>query len=124
MDSWKRNFFLSFNCSCEGGKPIGIIHQIEAEIRYLTAGEGGRQTGVASGYRGQFYYGGNNYDGFQYFPDFRDDDFVELGTTVRAIIEFSNQRWNTLHVQQITVGMPFEIREGERIVGRGIVTKV
>ncbi|MEZ6138980.1 MAG: hypothetical protein R3B84_00280 [Zavarzinella sp.] len=46
-----------------------IFHEIEAEIRYLTTQEGGRKTGVSSGYRGQFYYGGQDYDGFQYFPD-------------------------------------------------------
>lgn len=43
------------------------LHEIEVEIRYLTTEEGGRRTGVFSGYRGQFYYGGNDYDGVQFF---------------------------------------------------------
>lgn len=105
------------------------FHQIEADIRYFTTEEGGRRTGVSSGYRGQlyyagFYYAGNDYDGFQYFPDVFDDETVELGTTVRAIIKFLQERWNAVHSKQITVGMPFEIREGPRIIGRGTVIKV
>lgn len=98
-------------------------HQVEAEIRYLTASEGGRNSGVFSGYRGQFYYGGTDYDGIQYFPD-NDDEMVELGTTVRAFVRFWQHRWDAVHAKQITVGMPFEIREGARTVGRGVVTKV
>ena len=97
------------------------FHEIETEIRYLTTEEGGRTSGVFSGYRGQFHYGGEDYDGFQYFPD---DEAVELGTTVRAVVRFFKERWDDVHSGQITVGMPFEIREGRRVVGRGVVTRV
>jgi translation elongation factor EF-Tu-like GTPase len=100
------------------------LHEIEAEIRYLTTAEGGRKAGVFSGYRGQFAYGGNDYDGFQYFPDVSDGQMVELGTTVRAFVRFLQERWDEVHSKCITVGMPFEIREGSRTVGRGHVTKV
>ena len=100
------------------------LHEVEAEIRYLTTEEGGRETGEFSGYRGQFYYGGNDYDGFQFFPDLSDDQMVELGTTVRARVRFLQERWDVVHSKRITVGMPFEIREGNRTVGRGRVTKV
>jgi hypothetical protein len=72
----------------------------------------------------QFHYGGNDYDGFQFFPDVPDDETIKLGTTVRVVIRFLQERWNETHSQHITVGMPFEIREGRRIVGRGEVTKV
>jgi hypothetical protein len=37
------------------------IHEIESEIRYLTTAEGGRKTGVTSGYRGQFHYEGDDH---------------------------------------------------------------
>ncbi|QDV29142.1 Elongation factor Tu [Planctopirus ephydatiae] len=100
------------------------LHEIEVEIRYLTTEEGGRRTGVFSGYRGQFYYGGNDYDGVQFFPDLSDDQMVELGTTIRAYVRFLQERWDEVHSKHITVGMPFEIREGNRTVGRGRVTKV
>jgi translation elongation factor EF-Tu-like GTPase len=96
-------------------------HVIEARIRYLTTAEGGRQTGVFSGYRGQFYYGGNDYDGFQSFPDV---ECVVLGTEVRAFVEFSKARWDEVHRHSIYVGMPFEIHEGAKVVGKGIITRL
>ena len=45
------------------------------------------------------------------------DHLVELGTTVRAVVRFLQERWDEVHSTHITVGMPFEIREGDRIVG-------
>jgi len=48
------------------------FHEIEAELRYLTTDVGGRRTGVFSGYSGLLYYGEDDYDGFQYFPDIPD----------------------------------------------------
>lgn len=100
------------------------FHEIEAAIRYLPSGEGGRHSGIYSGYRGQFYYDGSDWDGFQYFPDVPDDVMVELGTTVRALVRFTQERWDEIHSKHIYVGMPFEIREGARTVGRGVVTSV
>ena len=43
--------------------------ELEAEIYYLTTEEGGRKGYVANGYRGQFYYNGNNWDALQEFID-------------------------------------------------------
>jgi len=101
-----------------------VFHDIEVEIRYLTTEEGGRRTPVCSGYRGQFFYDGEDYDGFQYFPDLADGAMVELGTTVRALVRFRQERWEDVHSKRITVGMPFQIREGNRTVGHGVVTRV
>jgi len=101
-----------------------VFHEIEAEIRYLTTGEGGRKTGVCSGYRGQFYYDGDDHDGFQHFPDLADGAVVGLGTSVRAVIRFRQERWEDVHSKRLSVGMSFQIREGSRTVGRGTVTKV
>jgi translation elongation factor EF-Tu-like GTPase len=100
------------------------FHEIEGEIRYLTTEEGGRRTGVCSGYRGQFFYEDEDYDGFQYFPHLPDGEMVTLGRPVRALIRFRQTMWEDVHSKKITVGMPFQIREGNRTVGRGIVTKV
>ncbi|MFK7001015.1 hypothetical protein V3470_07600 [Flavobacterium oreochromis] len=44
-------------------------HHLEAEIYYLTEAEGGRKTAVASGYRGQFFYDGRDWDAPQEFID-------------------------------------------------------
>ncbi|NQU24208.1 MAG: elongation factor Tu [Candidatus Nealsonbacteria bacterium] len=99
-------------------------HEIETEIRYLTTAEGGRSKGVWSGYRGQFYYEDEDFDGSQFFPDIADDEMVELGTSVRALVRFLRERWEDVHAARITIGMPFEIREGARTVGRGVVVNV
>lgn len=97
-------------------------HAIEATIRYLTTSEGGTEKGVASGCRGQFHYDDDDHDGFQYFPDLDPNEFVNLGEDVRARIRFCEDRWNHHHSTRIYQGMPFEIREGRKVVGRGVVT--
>lgn len=99
-------------------------NKIEATIRYLTTAEGGRQNGVVSGYRGQFYYNGNDHDGSQVFPGLPEGVFAELGTSLQVIIHFPEKRWNEIHSKHIEVGMPFEIHEGSRVVGHGTVTKI
>lgn len=91
---------------------------IEAEIYYLTAEEGGRKTPIFTGYRGQFYYNGNDWDAPQ---KFKDVEFVNPGGTVRACIGFVSPN---KHHGQISVGMKFEVREGTRTVGKGTVTKI
>ncbi len=68
-------------------------HVIEATIRYLTTAEGGRRAKLCSGYRGQFYYNGVDWDGFQSFPDFAEGEYIELGQQVRAFVDFSIDRW-------------------------------
>src|SRR5262245_24113634 len=100
------------------------FHEIEAEIRYLTTEEGGRRTGVCSGYRGQFFYDGDDYDGFQYFPGLPDGAMVTLGSPVRALIRFRQEMWEDVHSKRISVGMPFQIREGNKTVGHGVVKKL
>ena len=100
------------------------FHEIEAEIRYLTTKEGGRRTGVADGYRGQFFYDGEDFDGFQFFPALPDGVMVELGSNVRALIRFRREMWEDVHSKKITAGMPFQIREGKKTVGRGVVTRI
>jgi len=32
--------------------------------------------------------------------------------------------WEDVHSKRITVGMPFQIREGNKTVGHGVVTRV
>jgi translation elongation factor EF-Tu-like GTPase len=100
------------------------FHEIEADIHYLTTEEGGRKTGVGSGYRGQFFYDGEDHDAIQFFPRLSEDAMVELGTVVRALVRFPQDRWVAVHARRIAIGTPFEIREGRRTVGRGIVTRV
>lgn len=102
------------------------FHFIEANIRYLLTSERGRQSGVGNGYRGQFHYEGEEqaWDGFQYFPDLQDDSIVPLGTKIRVFVQFREETWEAIHSKRLQVGMSFQIREGKRIVGRGVVTKL
>jgi translation elongation factor EF-Tu-like GTPase len=99
-------------------------HEIEARIRYLTTEEGGRKTPLANGYRGQFYYDGDDHDGFQFFPDVKGEELIELGTEVRAFVRFRTERWEQIHRHNLHVGKAFQIREGRRVVGEGIVTQL
>jgi hypothetical protein len=101
---------------------------IDAQIRYLTTTEGGRREAVGDGYRGQFHYlndEANAWDGFQYFPDeVKEEGKVPLGKTIRARIHFPLKSWDKYHSSHVKAGMAFEIREGDKLVGRGIVTSV
>lgn len=91
---------------------------IEAEIRFLTAEEGGRHTPAKSGYRPQFYYNGHDWDAHQEYPD---AGWVHPGETARMLLWFLCP---DAHFGRVQVGMEFEVREGARVVGRGRVTKI
>lgn len=101
-----------------------FVHVIEARIRYLMTSEGGRNSGVASGYRGDFVYDGMYYIGQQSFPDYGANDFVELGKEVRAFVCFPREQWDREHQHKLHVGKSFEIREGPRVVGTGVITSL
>lgn len=91
---------------------------IEAVIYYLTESEGGRTTPVYSGYRGQFYYDGNNWDAPQ---EFIDTNICELGEYVTVKMKFLSPR---AHIGHLFIGKEFEIREGSRIVGKGAIKRI
>ena len=99
-------------------------HVIETRIRYLTTSEGGRKSGVASGYRGDFVYDGMYCHGQQSFPDYGANDFVDLGIEVRALVYFPREQWDRVHQHKLHVGKSFEIREGPRVVGTGVITRL
>jgi translation elongation factor EF-Tu-like GTPase len=105
----------------------GAPRHIEATVRYFTTEEGGRRTPVASGYRGQFHYEDEPdvpHDGFQFFPDVPEGKFVPLGTAVRTMIWFPQDRWDDCHRHRIRIGTRFQIQEGRKVVGRGEVTNI
>lgn len=91
---------------------------IEAEIRFLTTEEGGRNTPVRSGYRPQFYYDRHDWDAHQEYPDV---EWVHPGETARTLLRFLSP---DAHLGRVQVGMEFEVREGARVVGRGRVTEI
>jgi len=91
---------------------------IEAEITFVPTEQGGRRGPAFSGYRPQFYYEGTDWDAVQEYPDV---EKVLPGQTVRALLSFMRPQ---LHVGRVTEGMEFLVREGQRTVARGRVTKI
>jgi translation elongation factor EF-Tu-like GTPase len=97
---------------------LKIPHDIEAEIYFLTTEEGGRLGPAFDDYRPQFFYDGHDWDARHLYPDVKQ---VNPGETVRAYLGFMSP---AEHLGKIFVNMPFQIREGARIVGKGKVTKI
>lgn len=92
--------------------------ELEAEIHYLTEAQGGRHTPVMTGYRGQFYYDGSNWDAPQ---EFIDKDICELGDTVQVKLQTLSPHH---HIGKFYIGKNFEVREGARIVGLGKIIQI
>lgn len=91
---------------------------IEVEITFLSAENGGRSRPMYSGYRPQFHYDGYDWDAVQAYIG---QDQVAPGETVRAYLSFLSPE---MHVGRIRPCMPFLIREGQRVVGYGAVIDV
>ena len=92
--------------------------EFEAEIYYLTEKEGGRKTPVNSGFRGQFHYNDKDWDAPQ---EFIDKEFCNLGESVKVKMQTLSPDY---HIGQLFVGQNFEIREGDKIVGKGKISKI
>ena len=91
-----------------------------AELKYLTAEEGGRKTPAFSGYRPQikFEFAERQTSGQQTFLN---KDTVYPGDTVEAAIKIISVEYfeNTL-----TEGMSFDFREGSKVIGTGKITGI
>lgn len=92
--------------------------ELEAEIYYLKTEEGGRQTTFGTGYRGQFYYDGKNWDATQHFIG---QNTCDPGETVTVLMRIATP---DDHKGKLFVNKSFEIREGARVVGVGRITKI
>ena len=97
-----------------------LPRDIEATIKFLSTQEGGRKVAVHNGDRGQFHYSGeeNAWDASHEYPDL---EKVEPGETAKVFLSFLSP---IEHVERIKEGISFEIREGYRLIGNGIVTKI
>lgn len=91
---------------------------VEAVVTFLPTEHGGRSTPAFSDYRPQFYYAGRDWDAPHEYPDVEQ---VHPGDTVRAYLAFLSPQE---HIGKLSPGMPFLIREGQRIIGYGSITKV
>ncbi len=93
---------------------------IKADIRYLSTFEGGRETPIHSGYRGQFHYE-NESPAWDAPQEFIDKDTVMPGERVTVHLKFMSP---SKHINRLKVGLKFYVKEGARIVGSGIVTVI
>lgn len=91
---------------------------IEVQITFLASDQGGRKTPARTGYRPQFSYDGQDWDGIQTYPD---REAVYAGETVTAYIAFLSPEH---HRGKLYPGKEFQVREGSRVVAKGIVTKI
>ena len=94
------------------------LNDIEAEITFLKTQEGGRKTPAFSGYRPQFYYDGHDWDAVQEYIGVSE---VYPGQTVTAELAFLSPQ---CHVGKLYPGKEFLVREGQRVVARGKITKI
>jgi translation elongation factor EF-Tu-like GTPase len=95
-----------------------LAHDAEAILTFLPTEHGGRRGPAFSNYRPQFYYDGGDWDAHHTYPDV---ERVNPGDTVRVILSFLSP---DQHIGRLRVGSPFLIREGQRIVGYGAITKL
>ena len=91
---------------------------IEAKITFLTTEEGGRKTPAYSGYRPQFYYDGHDWDAIQNYVGVSE---VYPGQTVTAQLSFLTPE---CQIGKLYPGKDFLVREGQRIVAHGKITKI
>ncbi|HEY4359371.1 MAG TPA: elongation factor Tu [Bryobacteraceae bacterium] len=93
-------------------------YDIQAEITFLLTQAGGRQGPAFSGYRPQFFYDGEDWDAVQTYPDVPQ---VSPGETVRTLLSFMSPRF---HLDKVLPGLMFLLREGQKTVAYGKVTKI
>lgn len=97
---------------------MSVERHIEATLHFLTPDEGGRSTPVSTGYRGQFYFDGIDVDAPHEYPDV---ELVQPGDKVRAYFRFLRPE---THLPKMYIGKEFLIREGDRVIAKGVVTGV
>ena len=91
---------------------------VEAEITFLPTEHGGRASAAYSNYRPQFYYDGHDWDSVHFYPDVAE---VRPGETARVYLGFLSP---DEHVGRLQPGKVFLVREGNRVVGYGKITRL
>lgn len=93
---------------------------VEARVTYLPTSEGGKNCAVSSGYRPMHDFGVPDVisDAQHIYPDCQK---VTPGSTARVLMNFLVP---DIHKRRLYEGMEFTVREGNWVVGHGIVTRV
>jgi translation elongation factor EF-Tu-like GTPase len=97
---------------------MALPQDAEGSVTFLTSQEGGRSTPVPSGLRPLFHYDGRDWVAVLTFPDV---ERADLGATVRVILSFLSPQ---AHHGKLTIGTPFLVREGSKVIGRGVITRL
>ena len=95
-----------------------LRRDVEVQLEFLAAEQGGRTKPVRSGYRPQLFYDGHDWDAHHEYPDV---EVVNPGDCVRAYLTCLTPE---SHVGKLVLGRAILIREGQRVVAYGTVTKV
>ena len=90
-------------------------HRVETEVYVLKQEEGGRHTPFSNGYQPQFFFGTTNVTGV--VEVLGDVDVAMPGNGVRLAVQLTRP-------VACEEGSRFAIREGNRTIGSGVVTKV
>ncbi len=96
----------------------GIAPDVEMEVFFFRPEEGGKRSAFRMGWRPQFFYDGDNWDGLWVFPT---EDWIEPGQIIIAQVEFLSPE---AHRGRLYPGKEFEVREGAHVVARGRVTRL
>jgi len=98
---------------------------VKANIYLLTAEEGGRTTGIKSGYRpNHAFEKPNNVKEIRAYAgdlQFEDQDSIQPGQTKIVTVRFLR---NPIIEQYIKVGQKWFIHEGHRLVAKGEIIEV
>ena len=94
---------------------ITAVTKFDAEVYILTEEEGGRSQPFFTNYKVDFYFGSAKTSGTITLPE--EIHMASPGDTVSFTVTLKN---NVV----ITVGTEFSIKEGNRTVGKGTVTKI
>lgn len=91
---------------------------LEIKMKVLSEEEGGRRTPFYDGYRGQFYYDNSDWDA----------NYIILDKQAAIPGEEVNLKVKTIgreiHYGKFEIGKPIKIREGNRTIAKGKVTKI
>lgn len=90
---------------------------VEAEVTFLTTEAGGRRAAIFQRYRPRVSYDGQDWEAQFIFSQ----RGVKPGQTVVVGINFMNP---AAHAGKLVPGKPFEFKEGEQVVGHGVVTRL
>jgi translation elongation factor EF-Tu-like GTPase len=96
---------------------------ILASIKLLKTEDGGRSNPIYSGYRGQFFFEGNDFDCMKFEIQPEPDGWIQPGESAEVRIDLSVCAWSELN-HKIQPGRSFELHEGRKTVAVGTVIAV